>query len=137
MSTTQSTQPEVTVKDLVIAAGELGHAPSAVLPDAWATSTEIDRTLGEPWIIHSHEFVHERIYEVRIAHSFSRDDHGMVSWEQMDADGRGTPENFSTSVSDIPELIAALQAAQRAIEEAPRQLRREPSATAELMGRDA
>lgn len=103
--------------ELARAARNLGRTVSDIARDPWATGTEVSDADTDPMIIHSHEFTYER-YAVAVCHTIADVDLGtdvIVKWTEPGVTGGETPEDFSVNASDIPALIAALQAAHGSI----------------------
>lgn len=99
--------------ELALAARSLGRTTSSIARDAWASETEILGDATDPMTIHSHEFASGR-YTLTIAHTIAGIDLGtdvIVKWVAPEATGGQVPEEFSVDVTEIPGLIAALQAA--------------------------
>lgn len=102
---------EVTVKDLVIAAGKMGCSVSTVAPPPWATRTEIDDTDLSRSVIHRHEAQSDR-FGIDIEKFVTDIDHGTsatIWWDRDDTNGRTQVDLLDVNVVDIPGLITALQ----------------------------
>ncbi|WP_194763959.1 hypothetical protein [Microbacterium sp. UFMG61] len=127
---------EVTVKDLVIAAGRMGCSPSVVAPPAWATKTEIDEDEINLSVLHRTEFRNGKVY-VGIENLIRKIDYGTDAtlwWDSYDVKGASEVKIFSVMIDDIPAVISALQAAHDVARTPSREVRR--SAEVEEMLRE-
>lgn len=104
---------EVTVRDLVIAAGKMGCSVSTVAPPPWATKTEIADDGINRNVIHSHEAQSGKFW-MAIQKFVTDIDHGTsvdIWWDRHDDTGHNQVDLLDVNTVDIPGLITALQKA--------------------------
>ncbi|PRA83504.1 hypothetical protein [Microbacterium sp. MYb66] len=136
-----STAPtDPTVKELVLAAGRQGVSVSTVSPPPWTTKTEIDDDPYSLSVRHMHEFKSGK-FGVGIEKFIATVDLGTTAslwWDSFDPTGAGGVVTFTVNMTDIPELIVALQEAHDAVNGVhDRVLRRAANVDAELQRLDA
>lgn len=129
---------EATVKDLVIAAGRMGFAVSTVAPPPWSTRTEVDLDENDPSVQHVHEYRSGKFWggiEKVILRTDTNTD-VTIWWDSFDSTGRSEVLRLEVGISDIPDLIVALQTAHDIVENAPRVMKRPASVDDELQRLD-
>lgn len=119
-------QREVTVKELVIAAGRMDCSVSAVAPPPWASSTRIDEDDVNVSVNHRHEFKSGKVC-IGLDNLIQKIDYGTDAtlwWDSYDVTGASEVKIFSVMIDDIPAIITALQAAYDTVNAVPREVRR-------------